>query len=49
MPERSLLNFHADSDYFHLAAQMLKQDEAIECPWVLGNAWQYEQDLEKSH
>lgn len=41
MPECSLLNFHADSDYFHLEAQMLNQDAEIECPWVLGNAWQY--------
>lgn len=48
MPERSLLNFHADSDCFHLAAQMLNQGEEIECPWALGNGWQCQQDLEKS-
>lgn len=49
MPERSLLNFHADSDYFHLATQMCNQDEEIWCPRVLRNGWQYEQHLETSH
>jgi len=49
MPECSLLNFHANSDYFHLATQMCNKDEEIQCPWVPGNDWQYEQDLETSH
>lgn len=29
MPECCLLNFHADSDYFHLATQMCNQDEGV--------------------
>lgn len=49
MPERSLLNFHADSDYFNFATQMCNQNEELQRPWVLGNGWQYEQDLETSH